>query len=91
LTVPSSKGRNQEGTTETNAKERNSMRPDFDSTEWRHAIDHRNRWLPNVPIYDRLPDGWRVMEGAMTQPRGTCRIATGSLFSGTYRHALMWL
>lgn len=67
------------------------MRPDLDSREWRHAIDQRNRYLPNVPIHDKLPDGWRVMEGGTTQPRGTCWIATGSLFSHTYKHALMWL
>lgn len=67
------------------------MRPDFGSKEHRHAIEYRNRWLPRVPIYDSLPDGWRVLEGTLTQPRGTCWIATGSLFNHTYRHALMWL
>lgn len=67
------------------------MRPDLGSAEWEYAIERRNRWLPNVPIYDSLPNGWRVVIGAMTQPRGTCWIARGSRFGGTYRHALMWL
>lgn len=67
------------------------MRPDPSSKEWRHVIEYRNRWLPNVPIYDSLPNGWRVVFGAMTQPRGTCWIAKGSRFDGTYKHALMWL
>lgn len=67
------------------------MRPDVCSSEWRHTIDSRNRYLQDVPIYDSLPDGWRILKGAMTQPRGTCWIARGSRFGGTYRHALMWL
>ena len=67
------------------------MRPDACSAEWAHAIEYRNRWLPNVPIYDSLPNGWRVVFGSMTQPRGTCWIAKGSMFDGTYRHAMMWL
>lgn len=67
------------------------MRPEVGSREWRHAIDRRNKYFPGVPIYDSLPEGWRILEGAMTQPRGTCWIAKGSMFSGTYQHALMWL
>ena len=67
------------------------MKPEVGSKEWRHVIGQRNKYLPRVPIYDRLPDGWRILEGAMTQPRGTCWIAKGSRFDGTYRHALMWL
>ena len=67
------------------------MRPDVWTDEWRHAIDHRNRWLPDTPIYDGLPKGWHIISGTLTQPRGTCWIGNGSRFDGTYRHALMWL
>lgn len=67
------------------------MKPDFRSIEYQHAIQHRNKWLSGTPIYDKLPDGWHILKGAQTQPRGTCWIANGSLFSGAYKHALMWL
>lgn len=67
------------------------MRPDVWTDGWRHAIDQRNLWLPNVPIYDELPKGWHIVKGTLTQPRGTCWIGKGSRFGGTYRHALMWL
>lgn len=67
------------------------MKPDFGSEEYRHVMRYRDRWLPRVPIYDRLPDGWRVLDGTLTEPDGTCWIAKGSRFGGTYRHALMWL
>jgi hypothetical protein len=72
------------------------MRPDAGSDEWRHAICHRNRWLPRVPIYDKLPDGWSVITGTLTEPRGTCWIHNGPMFKRRregkpYKHALMWL
>lgn len=72
------------------------MRPDFDSWEWRHAIDHRNKYLPNVPIYDELPEGWKVIKNTLTQPTGTCWICNGPFFQmrregKQYKHALMWL
>lgn len=70
------------------------MRPDWKT--WRHAIDHRNRWLQGIPIYDSLPDGWHVIPGTLTEPRGTCWIANGTPFQcrregRPYKHALMWL
>lgn len=55
------------------------------------ALEHRDRWLPGVPILESLPDGWHVVKGAQTQPNGTCWVAKGSRFDGTYQHALMWL
>lgn len=45
-----------------------------------HAVAHRNRWLPNVPIYDEVPDGWHVVKGTTTQPRGCVWIANGAPF-----------
>jgi hypothetical protein len=72
------------------------MRPDVCSPEWRHTIDNRNRYLPNVPIYDSLPDGWSVIRSTLTQPSGTCWIRNGPFFKlrregKQYKHALMWL
>lgn len=55
------------------------------------AIAHRDMYFPDVPILDHLPEGWHVIEGALTQPNGTCWIGKGSRFDGTYQHALMWL
>lgn len=55
------------------------------------AIAYRDRWHPDVPILDHLPEGWRVVKGTLTNPCGTCWVARGSRFNGTYQHALMWL
>lgn len=72
------------------------MKPDFGSQEYRYVISYRNRYLPNVPIYDKLPEGWSVIRGTTTQPRGTCWINNGPFFKlrregMAYKSALMWL
>lgn len=74
------------------------MRP---KEEWvaRHCVEYRNRWHPNVPIYDELPEGWRVIHGATTQPTGCVWIENGVFFlrsdgklvwNPNYRAVLMW-
>lgn len=43
-----------------------------------------------IPIYDSLPEGWRIKEGANTAPRGYVWIwNVKSHFGGEYRHGLM--
>lgn len=43
-----------------------------------------------IPIYDSLPEGWRIKEGANTAPRGYVWIwNVKSRFGGEYRHGLM--
>lgn len=45
---------------------------------------------PGIPIYDTMPDGWRVIQGAMTAPNGYVWIYNGkSIFSKEYRHAYL--
>lgn len=41
-------------------------------------------------IYDSLPEGWQIKEGAATAPLGYVWIWNGkSRFDGEYRHGLM--
>jgi hypothetical protein len=44
----------------------------------------------SLPVFDGLPDGWRVIEGAQTAPLGFRLICNGeSLFSGLRKTALI--
>lgn len=65
----------------------------------RHCVEWRNRWHPNVPIYDALPEGWRVIHGTTTQPTGCVWIENGAFFlrrdgkltrNPKHRAVLMW-
>lgn len=65
----------------------------------RHCVEYRNRWHPNVPIYDALPEGWHVIHGTLTQPTGCVWICNGPFFlrdggkvrrNAEYRAVLMW-
>lgn len=72
------------------------MKPEVWSDEWKRTITQRNRWFEGVPIYDKLPDGWRVIEHTLTEPSYTCWIQNGSFFGmiregKPYKQALMWL
>lgn len=41
-------------------------------------------------LYDRLPDGWKIIKGAMTAPSGYIWIHNGkSLFGGEYKHGII--
>lgn len=31
----------------------------------------------NYPIFEKMPNGWRVINGTLTQPLGTCWICNG--------------
>ena len=43
-----------------------------------------------IPIYDSLPEGWRIKENTNTAPRGYVWIwNVKSYFGGEYRHGLM--
>lgn len=43
-----------------------------------------------IPIYDSLPEGWRIKENTNTAPRGYVWIWNAkSRFGGEYRHGLM--
>ena len=43
-----------------------------------------------IPIYDSLPEGWKIKENASTAPRGYVWIwNVKSHFGGEYRHGLM--
>lgn len=43
-----------------------------------------------IPIYDSLPEGWRIKENTNTAPRGYVWIwNVKSHFGGEYRHGLM--
>lgn len=49
-----------------------------------------DKLLEYVTIYDHLPEGWRVMEGATNHPRGYVWICNNkSLFSKERRTGLM--
>ena len=72
-------------------KEGDNMKPEPMSEEWKYVISYRNKWLKKVPIYDSIPEEWHIVNGTLTQPRGTVWIATGSFFSHDRKHALMWL
>lgn len=52
------------------------------------AMKHR---LPEgVPVYDSMPDGWQVIEGAQTAPVGYAWINNRkSVFSKEYKHGLI--
>jgi hypothetical protein len=58
-------------------------------------MDHKDKTrikFPDVPRYDEMPDGWRVLHGAMTAPNGYIWIWNGkSVFTKEYRHALLKL
>lgn len=44
----------------------------------------------DVQIYDTMPEGWRMVDGATTAPKGYAWIYNGqSRFSGQRRHALL--
>jgi hypothetical protein len=44
----------------------------------------------DVQIYDTMPEGWRMVDGASTAPKGYAWIYNGqSRFSGKRRHALL--
>jgi len=46
--------------------------------------------LPNVPIYDIMPEGWGMIKGATTAPNGYVWINNRvSIFSPEYLHALL--
>ena len=48
--------------------------------------------LPDVPIYDIMPDGWVETKGATTAPNGYVWINNRkSIFTKEYRHALLKL
>ncbi len=56
----------------------------------------RDKFAPGVAIVDKLPDGWRVCEGANHCPSGAKWVATGSMFWRTnglkrYEHALLFV
>ena len=74
------------------------MRP---KEEWvaTHCVEYRNRWHQNVPIYDSLPEGWRVIHGTTTQPTGCVWIQNGPFFireggrvrkNPSYKSVFMW-
>lgn len=44
-----------------------------------------------VSVLRRMPDGWRVIEGATTAPRGSVWVGHGSRFGGSYEHGLLYL
>ncbi len=46
--------------------------------------DEDNKWkLKDKKVYDEMPKGWRIIEGATTHPKGYKWISNGkSLFSG---------
>lgn len=56
-----------------------------------YAEAYRDRWLPGIEILDELPDGWHVKEDTATNPSGTRWASNGSLFSGNYKHALLYI
>lgn len=44
----------------------------------------------DVRVYDHLPDGWRVIDGANTAPNGYVWICNNKpMFGGEYEHGLM--
>lgn len=44
----------------------------------------------NIRLLDRLPEGWRVLKGALTAPVGYVWVCNGkSILRGEYEHALM--
>jgi hypothetical protein len=46
--------------------------------------------LNNIKVYTELPKGWRIIEGAMTAPRGYIWICNNkSRFSKEYESALL--
>ena len=49
-----------------------------------------NQKYTHIPVYDRMPEGWRKIQGALTAPRGYAWIHNGkSLFGGEYRHGFI--
>lgn len=43
-----------------------------------------------ITIYDKIPDGWFIVEGAMTAPQGYVWICNNkSLFDGTRKNGLL--
>ena len=46
--------------------------------------------FPNITRYDKMPKGWKVLQGAMTAPKGYIWIWNGkSIFKKEYQHALL--
>jgi len=45
--------------------------------------------MKDVKVFYEMPEGWRINEGALTNPNGTKWISTGSLLGGNYKHALL--
>jgi hypothetical protein len=45
---------------------------------------------PDVPRYDKMPEGWKEVKGASTAPNGYVWIWNRkSIFSKDFRHALL--
>lgn len=43
-----------------------------------------------IEVFDRIPEGWKVLDGASAAPKGMVFIYNGkSRFSGGYRHGLV--
>ena len=55
--------------------------------------DYSNRFFKansDIPVLDAMPEGWGIVRGAMTAPRGYAWINNRkSIFSDEYRHALL--
>lgn len=44
----------------------------------------------SMEVLDHVPDGWRVLRGTTTEPKGYCFINNNkSRFGGEYKHALV--
>lgn len=45
---------------------------------------------PKYPVFDKVPDGWKVLNGAVNHPKGLRWISNGkSRFGGDYERALV--
>ena len=58
------------------------------TTDYQKAIKALDK--PCAVIYNKLPEGWRYIDGAQTAPMGYRWASNGkSRFSGEYEHALI--
>lgn len=55
-----------------------------------HYVAKRAKEM-GVPVLHRVPDGWRVIDGAATAPHGSVWVGHGSRFGGDYEHGLLYV
>jgi hypothetical protein len=65
----------------------------------RHCLEYCERWHPDTPILEELPEGWHITKGTLTNPSGMVWVNKGPLYvrdgdgwkgNPDFECALMW-